>query len=330
MRLLVSGYSIDNCLDTVALFDNEKKIWGEKLESPSFVAFSDGGKYMYTITEAGYAKVYSFLTGDSGAQKIDEIDVPGNILCHIVYSERNKLLIGSCYGTGNVFAVEVNDGRFGRIFNAKEEVPEKYTGGTLTRAHCSLLNNEETLLATANIALDRIYLYDISSNGLNECGFVQLPDGCGPRHLVYNCDESRMYIITEYSNEIIVLDSKDYSVLSVVSTLPFGVKERSNCSTLCFSSDYRYLYGANRFTGTIVRFALDENGVPEMPMWFRCGIESGSMNPRHMRLIDDMLVIANQDSGEVTAYKLDKTNGMPCGDTETIHFPSAADAVLLD
>lgn len=329
MKILVSGYGSDSSADTIAIFENGVKLWGEYIDSPSFIAFSDSGKYMYTITEARYAKVYSYEIGESGIKKLDELEVPGTVLCHITYSERYKLLIGSCYGTGNVFTVKVKNGKFEEVRSTDESVPKNRPEGTCTRAHCALLNHAENMLAVANIALDMIYLYSVSPNGLEECGYIELYEGCGPRHLVYGPDEKKMYVITEYSNEIIVIDMCKRSVITSVSTLPFGISAKSNCSAICFSPDCKFLYGANRFTGTIVRFKLDSDGIPCEPMWFRCGNAESTKNTRHMRMFSDWnLVAANQDSGEVIIYKLSSLNGMP-ELSDSLFFRSASDAVLI-
>jgi len=74
----------------------------------------------------------------------------------------------------------------------------------ISRAHCVVFCPDEKYLYVANIALDRIYEYEIKNGQLNETQFAQLDKGVGPRHLLHTGKE--IYVITEYSNEIITLN----------------------------------------------------------------------------------------------------------------------------
>jgi 6-phosphogluconolactonase len=231
--------------------------------------------------------------------------IEGGYLCHITYSSRNKALFGACYETGTVFSVRVEKGRFGELLY--HEVQTGDNPQALTRAHYVLLNQEETTLVTVNIALDRIYFYDLKDGYLMFRDALELPKGIGPRHALFSGDEKLLYVITEYSNEILLYRTEDNRLLQRISTLDETYTGVSNCSTLCFSKDRQYLYAANRGAQTVTLFHMAQDGTLTRLQEYDCG----GLHPRHMIITEDgeYMVICNQNSDNAAIYELDTSNG---------------------
>jgi 6-phosphogluconolactonase len=237
MDFIISGYGTEK-KPTLVLYHYKKDKpveikWQDTIESPSFVCQGDG--YLFTITEADdYAKVYVYAKDNNGYRLSDQRDIDGGALCHITYSSKNKALFGACYGTGTIFSVRVSEGKFGEPLYYERQ--SGATPDTLTRAHCVLLNKEENELIVNNIALDKIFFYDISDGCLRHKQEVTLPTGSGPRHAILSSDERFLYIITEYSNEIFVYrNDHEKQLLQKISALAEDYSGISFCSTMCFS-----------------------------------------------------------------------------------------------
>lgn len=328
MKLILSGYGT-NLTDDLAVFSidsNGNAVLEGKttLENPSFICTGDG--YLFAITEAkDEAYVYLLKYSADGFILLDQKKVDGGYLCHITYSSKNKALFGACYETGTIFSVRVEAGGFGEILY--HEVQQGSEPGALTRAHMVLLNREETTLITVNIALDRIYTYEISEGSLHRIGILELEKGIGPRHVVYSPDERLLYIITEYSNEILVYTADDRKLLQRISTLHPDYQGISNCSTLCFSKDLRFLYAANRGAQTITLFRVKEDGTLEWMEEYDCG----GKHPRHMIITEDgsYLAICNQNSDNVAIYELDSQEGGLNRLLLSIPFPSPSGIALF-
>lgn len=276
MRLLISGYG-GSSRQTAGIFDCESRrfVWESGLPSISFLCEGDGRCFFGAGEFDDYGEVYMFISENGTTRLADTLRVPGGSLCHIAYSPKNKLLAGACYGNGDLFAVRVNPDGFGETTaylrqGAGEE--------GLSRAHCAVFSADESCLYSANIALDRIYCYtiDCGSGTLQDNSYAQLTKGVGPRHIAVFPD--MLYVITEYSNEIITLplppkldglDGLDGpegltapfnpSVSGVVGTLPNGFDGKSYCSTL-FCSENNLIYAANRGADTIAVFTRSPNG----------------------------------------------------------------------
>ncbi len=308
MEILLSGYGKrpDN---TVALYhyDGDDSIslkWQTSIDQASFLCEGDG--YLFTITEEDdHAYVYLLKRIEEGYHLLDQRKINGGALCHITYSSENKALFGACYGTGTVFSIRVEQGKFGELLHHEIQEGEKIDA--ITRAHYVLLNKEETLLAAINIALDQVYFYNLNNGIMTPSGVLQVPKNTGPRHALYSQDETLLYIITEYSNEILVYDLDSKELIHRYTTLAKDFTGSSNCSTLCFSKDGRYLYAANRGADSIVLFAVHQDGSLTLLGEFDCG----GKHPRHMIISPDgsHLMVCNQHSDNIAIFKLNQKNG---------------------
>lgn len=289
MKLIISGFG--RAPDkTIGLFEVTNghftgRGWSDDVEAPAFVCGGDG--YVFASKEAGQnAEYYIYRDG----KKTDCIHLDGcGALCHISYSPKNATLYGACYGTGNIHSASVNAaaGRF------TGETHDYVQGG---RVHSTLITRDEKMLYAANIALDLIYVYDIAAGLLTLSHTIETGKGRGPRHMALSDDERLLYVITEYSNEVLVFETAAGRLIEAVSTLPEPTKETSHCSTLCFSPDRKKLYGANRFTDTIAEFDVAADGTLRRGRWYSCG---GHI-PRHMiTLSDGYIAVCNQESNTV-------------------------------
>lgn len=308
MELMISGYGTKPA-NTIALydFDGEASVllkWQTSIEQASFICEGDG--YLFAITEEDeQAYVYLLQRMEDRYLLLDKRYIEGGALCHIAYSHHNKALFGACYATGTIFSIRVEDGKFGELLH--HEIQKGEEESSLTRAHCVLLNKAETELAVINIALDKVFFYQVSNGYLSLSWILEVPIGVGPRHAIYSEDESLLYIITEYSNELLIYGMQQKKLKQRYSTLPSGYKGESNCSTLCFSKDRSYLYAANRGADTIALFQVHSDGLLTRLREFTCG----GNHPRHMIVTFDgnYLIVCNQHSDNVAIFKLDHNSG---------------------
>ncbi len=318
MEWMISGYgkkpTPTMSLCTLAEDNTIKSSWQSSVDNPSFLCQGDG--ILFTVTEDDeYASVYSYRKTAAGYEPVDDRRIEGGALCHITYSTRQKALFGACYGTGTLFALHVEQGKFGLMFH------HEIQGIPITRAHCVLLNRAEDKLYTVNIALDCIFLYTILQDKLVLNTIIETPKGSGPRHAVLSDSEQLIYIITEYSNEILVYENGgEYRLLQKISTLSDDFRGTSNCSTLCFSKDRRFLYAANRGADTVAVFSVKKDGLLEWLSEQDCG----GKHPRHMLVTKDgqQLIVCNQNSDLVTVFNLNTDTGIITGKRAEYPFPA--------
>ena len=307
MKCILSGYGAH--LDTsLAMFADHRgtPLWTEGIESPSFIACGDG--YLFAITENRYyAAIYAYRKEGISFRMTDRRSLEGRELCHVVYSPKNRMLFGSCYGSGHVICASF-DPETG-LFGDTQSILQEGEKDQQSRQHCIVLNKAEDHIYTINLGLDQIIVYRIEEGKLAEEKRISVKPESGPRHARLSADEKLLYVITEYSNEIFIYDTADWSLKQSLSTLPDDYFGASHCSTLCIAPDGRYLYAANRYADTIALMEIDETGLLKMKTTFDCGGRS----PRHMELTPDGrdLVICCQDSDWVVFKRLNKETGLP-------------------
>ncbi len=319
-EILISGYGPGNINEaSIALFEMtnqlefNRELWEDTVIAPSFLCtYHD---ICFGIREEGSSgAVLCYQRQDSKYVLRDELSMEGGALCHIVYQPVSQVLYASFYETGHVAAVKVEDYHFSKVLNFFQIKPDM--PGGLTRAHCSVLEPDGTRVFTANIALDRIYMYDTEEGVLipnKSCEYMELEKGIGPRHLKFHPLLNYLYLITEYSNEIYVFlyekgnGEPEFKFLQKLSTLPEGFHGTSYGSSLDISKDGRFLYAANRGANTIAVYDIDPEGMLNKIQDAGCG---GSY-PRHISLTKDDrgLMVANQKSNEVIILGVDENNG---------------------
>jgi 6-phosphogluconolactonase len=306
--IVISGYGTSQ-EETIAGYQIDskgmiQKLWKAQVDQASYVTRWED--YLFTVTETDeYCIVYLLKRNKDEYFLLDQKKLDGGALCHITYSAKHHVLYGACYTTGTVFGVQVEEDHFGDVIFS--EIQHSPSHKSLTRAHCVLLNSREDKLITVNIALDEVISYELKDGVPVFLERLALPEGVGPRHICYSPDETLIYVITEYSNEIFVYNTQGYQLLQRISTLPPEYSGTSNCSTLCMTKDGRHLYTANRGADTITVFRVTGNGELEWIKDYSCG----GKHPRHMLLTDqdEMLIICNQYSNNITAYTLNGSTG---------------------
>lgn len=319
MELWIAGYgsSSSRSVARVCIADGRvETLWETKIEASSYMDFSDNLLFVISEWERGSAIRLLTPNGHSFEQR-DSVEIPGGQLCHITYLPRQHVLLGACYGSGDVFSVAVDSSTasFGKLLTYQKQGRGEECSVGSTRAHSILVNREETIAVSANIALDRLYLYNLHEGKLEDERFVSLPKGVGPRHFLWREDLHKIYVITEYSNEIITIQAEKnrISYLSSQSTLQDDFEGKSYGSTLVCSADGQYLYAGNRGEDTIAVFSVDQEGGLIKTGSFSCG----GCWPRDLALVDSgrFLAVANQRSNAVMLLPRDPDTGAlgePC------------------
>lgn len=295
--LITSGYG--NNSNSIQLWNqNRSVLWQDALSSPSFVIAD--GKHLFVALESDKnATICSYLYSDSQYILIDQKTCNQTNLCHLCYSKKHHMLFGSCWGSGHLLVLNVEED--GTLSPIRSHYQDANNSEKQSRVHCSVLNNQEDLLITSNIGLDCLVLYSIHNQSITEKERIPFPDGSGPRHMVLSKNNCFLYVCTENSNEVFVIDINNYQF---IQQIPTTVAANSNCSAICLSENEKHLYVANRFSDTIAHFQLKDYMIEQA-----CLIPCNGKNPRHMILSSNHeLIVAYQDSNFVSIAPLDENH----------------------
>lgn len=327
--LVVSGYGKSE-QPTIGYYHvtDEGKVLSSNLyrgyESPSFL--EQAGNRLIVIQEKPNEAIVSIHERqDNELKLLDTATMPGTDLCHISYAKRWCTLFGACYGTGDVFALNVAEG--GKL-TPLSYLTQEPGEAVLSRAHCMVPSPSEDYVYGVNIASDRVVCYSLDEKGLipNELfPYLQLPKGEGPRHMMWHPTLDVAYLITEYSNRLFVLlGNKLDGSLKVIQTISLLKNQIGDSygATLCINSEGTMLYAANRGMDTITQMQIMADGKV---VYVKETTAYGCW-PRHIALTQDdkMLLIANQKSGKVSMVKVDARNGTLGHLIGEIDFPDSS------
>ncbi len=328
MELLISRYGKEDRDNIIKCDENGKILWSDTIESPSFFAVSDSGKYLFAGTEAdNYSYIHSYIKCKDSYTRVDSARFDGTALCHVCFSEKNMMVFGACWGSGHLLYATVDeDGKFIKTASVFQE-NETDDKELITRVHFVSVNKAEDTLMANNVGLDIIYFYSIENGEIKEKDRIYTEKGQHPRHTVFTSDERTMYVITELSNEVLVYSMPDKKLLQRISTLPKGFVGKSHCSAICLSPDEKTVYGANRYSESLVFFGVNQDRT----LYEKLRLDTEGEKVRHMELSKDgsKLLVCYQVSGEICIMDLGN-DGLPIkGSSRKFDFADAADIIEL-
>uniref|UniRef100_A0A914QFY2 6-phosphogluconolactonase n=1 Tax=Panagrolaimus davidi TaxID=227884 RepID=A0A914QFY2_9BILA len=151
------------------------------------------------------------------------------------------------------------------------------------------------------------------SLSINESNTFQAPHRSGPRHLIFHPARPLAFLITELSNELYILSTKN-DKLSILQKYPLiGYPESTencpkseiqNAAHISLSQNGQYILCSNRGKiNDIIVFKLDEE---KATVEFLQAFQTGEF-PRYFEIIDDrFLIVANQKSHTLVVYSFTK------------------------
>ncbi len=166
-------------------------------------------------------------------------------------------------------------------------------------AHSTLVRGFTVL--SADLGADRVHVHAIENGMLVRTASVSLPAGTGPRDLVPNA--ARTLLLGELQGTLFALDDRGQVVAA--GRIAADWVDGDHAAGLAVDSSGRFLYtglrGSNRIA--VIR-ASDLSPVGTVPC-------DGDW-PRHLCVIDgDVLLVANQLSSTVAAFRIDAATSTP-------------------
>ncbi len=314
---LVSGYSSPEGSDLLLIRMQSDSgrlefLSGMRIDkNPSFLCCGQSGIYAAQEYDSGASILQINKKGDQltiGAQ----MNIDGAFgLCHLLSC--GDMVVGSCYGNGDVFAVDAD------LTSVRWQKQNGDKDGETSHAHWSTLINEQ-VLCCADLGLDALLWRQISDGKL--LSRTALEAGSGPRQAVMSIDGRLAYIINELNSTISLLDIT--GLPRIISTMRTTGHEVSNYpANACLSGD-GLLYVANRGANTIA--AIDLEGTNPRIVF---EVDCGGTWPRWITLSarEDFLMCCNQKSDNVVNFRITKSS---LEMRDNISLANAACAVAVD
>lgn len=285
IKFVFSGYT-----NKIMLVDFDSKLnilnhIEKEINQSSFLASSDNiFCYDRTINPTIY------MLSKTDLLTIDSIKINSDNITHLTYDNQNNYLYGCSYSGGTIFRIKVENNKFKKdsIITIREEDRQ-----TLSRCHCVFLNNDNSVLGVVNIATDKLNFYKSNQESLTLYKTIVLPKKTGPRHAIYSKNGKYIYIMTEYSNQVIVVDYENECIVNSYNTLSMDVE--SYGATLVKSNNL--LYCSNRGEEKIAIFQI----LNDEKLEYINSIPVFGKHSRHMIISNDgkYIITCNKNSNNI-------------------------------
>jgi 6-phosphogluconolactonase len=283
--------------------------------NPSFLCVSPNQKYLYAVSETGgtesvpFGFVYAYqILADGKLLKINEKSSYGVAPCHVSTDRKGEYLFVANYGTGNLAAYRIQVG--GGLSDSTCSIQHP---GALPWAHMVMPAPDNESLWAVDKGADQVFIYQNVQGRLNRVASMATSPGAGPRHLDFHPTEKNVFALINESNSSMYLckrtaDTGPFQLLDSTSTLPADFLGVSYCADVHFHPNGRFLYGSNRGHNSIVRYRVD---LEKGQLTDAAYTPSGGAKPRNFMITPDgaWLLAANQDSGNITVFKIDPATG---------------------
>ena len=302
------------------------------VKSPSFLATSSDGKFLYAAIEKEGGEVAAFqILGDRSLARLNIKPSGGNGTCH-VWAD-NKHVLASNYTDGNAACFPVlPDGSLG---DATATVAFSGSGPDPVRqkkpyAHAAALSPDGRFAYICDLGTDHVWIFRFDG----ETGRMlpadppsgKAPPGSGPRHLAISPCGDFLYVNNEMGVSVSVFgrnrETGALRLLQTISTLPDGTSnEGSTTSAIAMHPTGRWLYVSNRGHNSIAVFEIQPDGKLR-PVQFT---PATVRKPREFTIDPSgaWLVVGGQEDGAIVSMKINGSDGTlaPVGRLATVSAP---------
>jgi 6-phosphogluconolactonase len=282
---------------------------------PSFLVADLGRRSLHACNELTANTVSAFAIEPDGRLRLRGSQPTGGTLpCHLMLHPAGYLLTAN-YGSGSISVHPVGpDGTLG----ARTDLVQHHGSGPdpdrQAGPHVHELKLASGMVVAVDLGLDRLVGYRLDpKTGRLDPGadpFARSPAGAGPRHAVAH-PSGRWYVANELDSTVSVFEP-DFELreLHLVGMVPATLTPPAGGNFpagIALSADNRLLYLSNRGANTITSFAVDDDGL----LRGRSEVPVDGDWPRHFAIVDDLMLVANQQSDTVTGFRLDPDSGLP-------------------
>lgn len=292
------------------------------IESPSYLAVSHDGKYVYSVNEVSKGAVSSFRF-DAASGKlslINKVSSGGSSPCYVSVDDQSKYVFAGNYGSGSLAAFSLKqDGSLG---NDPQYIKHEGSGIDKSRqegphVHCTVISPDKKYLLTSDLGTDKIDIYKIdpslNSNPLTPAAMesVSVKPGSGPRHITFHPNGKFAYLVQEMGGMLTIFDYNEgkLSEKQSITMLSPDFKGKVGAADIHVSADGKFLYASNRGDANeIVIYSIDKKGMLSLK-----GRQSSMGKAPRNFVIDpsgNFLLVANQDTNDIFVFNRDQKTGL--------------------
>ncbi|WP_209328979.1 lactonase family protein [Lunatimonas salinarum] len=290
-------------------------------ENPSFVVANRNNDRVYTVEETGGesgGKVTAFSLDGGNLSILNTVSAGGDGPCYVTLDPSERFVVVGNYSAGNFSVIPITaDGSLSEPVQTVNHRGSSVNPRRQTKpyVHSAVFHPTENRVLIADLGTDEVVVYDFDATQatpLKESPVYRLrvEPGAGPRHMVFNQQGDRLYLIHEITAAIGVYAYEEGKLnhLETHTLLREDFEGNVGAAEVRISPDGKFLYASNRGDANeLVAFAIDQaGGLTHVQT-----IGSGGLTPRNFQLTPDgkYLLAANQNSNTLLVFDRDSSTG---------------------
>ncbi|MFD7625957.1 lactonase family protein [Streptomyces sp. NPDC059851] len=308
----------------------------DALADPSYLAFDRGTGVLYAVSEAERGAVGAFRPTPEGLTALGPaVPVDGSGPTHLSVAGRRLLTANYTSGSVSSLVIAADGSPSGpaRVLVHRGSGPDA-SRQERPHAHQVLPDPEGRWVLSVDLGTDsvRVCAPDGATGALRLHAETVLRSGSGPRHLAFHPDGRTVYVLHELEPQLTVCrwdpGAGRLEPVAEVPLAPEGLPEgvRAHPSAVVVSPDGSAVWVAVRGADTIATLSLADG--PEEPR-SAGSVPCGGSWPRDLTADPSgrRLYAANEHSGDVTWFDVDRRTGLP-RPAGSVAVPAAACVVF--
>ena len=227
---------------------------------PSFAALAPDGRSMYVVQEGSAQVVALAVEPGSGRTTVRNAQPSGgDAPTHVSLDREGRFALVANFGAGTVRVFPIaGDGSLGAPVD---------TESPGANAHAIQVDRSNRWVLVPCRDADRVVIYglDADTGALTLNATHRTASGAGPRHLAFDADGDRAYLVNEYGSSVDVLafdpTAGTLDHLQTLSTLPDGFSGSNTGSEILVHPSGRFVYASNRGHDSIAAFEIGGDGT---------------------------------------------------------------------
>jgi 6-phosphogluconolactonase len=278
---------------------------------PSWVALTPSRNFLYSVDENnGTVLAYSVNPTNGVLKFINLKSSQGQTPAYIVVDRSGSNVLVANYnapganngGTVSVFPIQTN----GALGTATALIQDP----GISHAHCITIDGNNHFVFVADLGLDQIrcFVFDPVTGTLttNTTLITHVPAGSGPRHMTFDPQYQRAYLICQNSSAIIGFNfDSTNGILTPFQTNSAG---GGTSAEIVMHPSGKFLYGSYRGDSSIVVYTINPtNGVLTQVQHL-----TTDATPRNFALdpTGTFCMVAAQDGSTIKLYSIDQQTGV--------------------
>ena len=296
------------------------------ITNPSYLTVHPNGEWLYAVSETGGSEATAY--GSVSAFKFDEeskaltpintASSQGKYPCYISISPSGEHALVANYGGGIALLPLGSDGA---LQEATSVVQHSGKGPNTARQegpHAHMVTpGPGNFIYAVDLGTDNVYPYVLDAEKqrlVPAAKPTQLTPGAGPRHLTFHASKDIAYLVNELNGTITAFKvtpaTGALEPFQTISTLPEGTTDAAACADIHLHPNGKFLYASNRGSlNNLAIYAVNETSGELQLLGFQ---PTQGQTPRNFVIHPEgkLLLVANQDSGNVVTFRIDESTGL--------------------